>query len=215
MKKYYTHNSKEQSGPFTLEELAKENITTKTMIWYQGLADWTSAAQLEELKDVIQKKQAITLDELQSPPPFKKKNQFVKIGLIIVGVIVFIFLICRISHPHRTNTQNPLDSLVVIENPSSTAFYSDFYKKWLLDVNGKIMNKSSVCTYKDFVITVNYESRTGTVLATRKYTIFQTIKPLEVLTIRRKIEDVVPQESYYLKWKLIGAAVVKKQNDKK
>lgn len=60
MKKYYYNDGTAQQGPFTLEELQAKNITAETPVWYDGLPDWTTAGQLEELKDIF----------VHTPPPF-------------------------------------------------------------------------------------------------------------------------------------------------
>jgi hypothetical protein len=49
-----------QQGPFTLEELQAKNITAETPVWYEGLPDWTTAGQVEELKAIL----------VHTPPPF-------------------------------------------------------------------------------------------------------------------------------------------------
>jgi len=53
MKKYFLSDGTAQRGPFTLEELQAKAITASTPVWYDGLPDWTTAGQLEELKDII------------------------------------------------------------------------------------------------------------------------------------------------------------------
>ena len=60
MKKYYFNDGTSQQGPFTPEELKEKNITAETPVWYDGLPDWTTAGQLEELKDIF----------VHTPPPF-------------------------------------------------------------------------------------------------------------------------------------------------
>ncbi len=60
MKKYFLSDGTAQQGPFTLEELQEKAITASTPIWYDGLSEWTTAGQLEELKDII----------VHTPPPF-------------------------------------------------------------------------------------------------------------------------------------------------
>lgn len=64
MKKYYLNDGTAQQGPFTLEELQSKNITPQTPVWYDGLADWTTAGQVEELKDIL----------VHTPPPFHDPN---------------------------------------------------------------------------------------------------------------------------------------------
>lgn len=62
MKKYYLHNGKEQQGPYSLEELKTMSISSKTMIWFDGISGWTEAQFIPEIKDII----------INTPPPFEK-----------------------------------------------------------------------------------------------------------------------------------------------
>lgn len=65
MKKYYLHNGTEQQGPFDLEELKTKNIPKDTSIWHEGLSEWTTAENIEELKVTFIK---------NTPPPFVTKS---------------------------------------------------------------------------------------------------------------------------------------------
>lgn len=53
MKKYFTHNGTEQQGPFDIVDLRANNITRETKIWFDGLPEWTTAGELEELKTIF------------------------------------------------------------------------------------------------------------------------------------------------------------------
>ncbi len=68
MKKYFLNDGTGQQGPFTLEELKEKNIKADTPIWYDGLASWTTAGALDELKDVI----VHTPPPYQAPPPVQE-----------------------------------------------------------------------------------------------------------------------------------------------
>ncbi len=59
MKKYFYFDGTAQQGPFTVEELLSKNISAETPVWYEGLADWTTAGKLDELKDLL----------VHTPPP--------------------------------------------------------------------------------------------------------------------------------------------------
>lgn len=54
MKKYFYSNGSTKDGPFTLEELKygpkSKDINDSTLIWFEGLDDWTSAKEIEEFK---------------------------------------------------------------------------------------------------------------------------------------------------------------------
>ncbi len=64
MKKFYLHNGEEQQGPFDIEEL-KTKISKDTPIWHEGLSDWTTADNIDELSGFFKK---------TTPPPFKTKQ---------------------------------------------------------------------------------------------------------------------------------------------
>lgn len=39
-----------QQGPYTIEELRQRHIDASTLVWAEGMAQWTPAWQVEELK---------------------------------------------------------------------------------------------------------------------------------------------------------------------
>lgn len=53
MKKYFIHNGETEKGPLNIEELTKMQIKADTPIWYEGLPNWTTASNIEELKSII------------------------------------------------------------------------------------------------------------------------------------------------------------------
>ncbi|WP_418262942.1 GYF domain-containing protein [Flavobacterium faecale] len=68
MNSYFLHNGTESSGPFTIEELKTKNIKGNTPVWCQGMPDWTTAAEVEELKSLL----------MVIPPPIKNNPTVVK-----------------------------------------------------------------------------------------------------------------------------------------
>ena len=70
MRKYYLHDGEQQTGPFSLEELAEKPLTSTTTVWYQGLDDWQEAASIEELLPIINHSMPARVEEVL-PPPFK------------------------------------------------------------------------------------------------------------------------------------------------
>ncbi|MDG1954124.1 MAG: DUF4339 domain-containing protein [Polaribacter sp.] len=65
MKKYFYSNDNEKNGPFSFEELKNENIKKETLIWYEGLDDWTKASDLNEMMPILELK----------PPSFSEIKQ--------------------------------------------------------------------------------------------------------------------------------------------
>lgn len=53
---YFIIFNGQRQGPYTKEELVEIGITAQTQVWYKGLADWTEAQYLNELKDIFQHK---------------------------------------------------------------------------------------------------------------------------------------------------------------
>lgn len=52
-KYYYIDSGKQQIGPMEIEELKTAGIGPDTMVWCQGMATWTPAAEVEELKILV------------------------------------------------------------------------------------------------------------------------------------------------------------------
>lgn len=69
MKSYFYSDGNTSIGPFTLEDLKKQNINQDTLIWYQGLEEWTPAGELSELADLF---------ELNPPPIIVTENNKAK-----------------------------------------------------------------------------------------------------------------------------------------
>lgn len=64
MNKYFTHNGQDEKGPFDFDQLKNQKISKETMIWFEGVKNWTRAGEIEELKDLF----------VQTPPPFKREQ---------------------------------------------------------------------------------------------------------------------------------------------
>jgi uncharacterized membrane protein YhaH (DUF805 family) len=54
MKKYFYSVGIEKEGPFTLEELKQKNIEPKWLIWHEGLDDWKTADNIDELGEIFE-----------------------------------------------------------------------------------------------------------------------------------------------------------------
>ena len=66
MKKYFYSNGQEKIGPLSHDELKQaKSISKETLIWFEGLDDWTPAIELEEMMSIL---------ELQPPPIISTGN---------------------------------------------------------------------------------------------------------------------------------------------
>lgn len=113
------HNG-QQAGPFSFDQLVQKGISPETLVWKQGMADWTPAWKVEELKAVLeairanqqqdyQKAQqeayqqgfqqgaAMHSNFQQQPKKNKKKSHFAM--KIVIGLIIFILAIFAITNP--------------------------------------------------------------------------------------------------------------------
>ena len=54
MATYYILKQGHKKGPYSLQELKKENIQPTTHIWTLGMDDWREAQEIAELSDLLQ-----------------------------------------------------------------------------------------------------------------------------------------------------------------
>ena len=64
MKEYFIHNGQKEVGPFNLENLKLQPLKKETSIWFEGLENWTTVGEVDELKSFIK----------IIPPPLNKTN---------------------------------------------------------------------------------------------------------------------------------------------
>ncbi|WP_035673629.1 DUF4339 domain-containing protein [Flavobacterium sp. 83] len=53
MRKYFIHNGQSEIGPFDFEQLKTLQLKNETPIWFEGLQNWTTANNVEELKSIV------------------------------------------------------------------------------------------------------------------------------------------------------------------
>lgn len=113
------HNG-QQAGPYSFDQLVQKGISPETLVWKQGMADWTPAWKVEELKAVLeairanqqqdyQKAQqeayqqgfqqgaAMHSNFQQQPKKNKKKSHFAM--KMVIGLIIFILAIFAVTNP--------------------------------------------------------------------------------------------------------------------
>jgi len=70
---YYYDNSGASTGPLSKEQL-RGKVGKHTLVWYEGLTDWTKASEIEDLKDLF----------LEIPPPLPTKEKVIKVEASII-----------------------------------------------------------------------------------------------------------------------------------
>lgn len=63
MRQYYIYDGQTKKGPFDIEELKSQPLTKETPVWYEGLLNWTLAAEVAELAPYLHR------NGLSTPPP--------------------------------------------------------------------------------------------------------------------------------------------------
>lgn len=125
MEYFIIDNNGQQAGPFSLDQLAQKAITPETLVWAQGMEDWTPAWKIAELKTVLEAAEAIkanaeqkqaqdfqqaqqaayqqgfqhgaAMNQQQAEQPKKKSSK--NLWKIILGLILFIVLIFAFTNP--------------------------------------------------------------------------------------------------------------------
>lgn len=112
MKKYYYSDGKQQIGPLSKEEIQSKGIAKDTLVWSEGLTEWTKASEVAELVDLFpniptppplpEQKTAtpppIPENKTVTPPPMPNNDNInikrkSKKPLIIVSVIIGLLII--------------------------------------------------------------------------------------------------------------------------
>lgn len=115
------HNG-QQAGPFSFDQLVQKGISPETLVWKQGMADWTPAWKVEELKAVLEAiranqqqaqqqdyqkaqqeayqqgfQQGAAMNSNFQQQPKKKTSHFAM--KMVIGLIIFILAIFAITNP--------------------------------------------------------------------------------------------------------------------
>lgn len=54
MEFFIIDRNRQQAGPFSFDQLVQKGISPETLVWKQGMADWTPAWKVEDLKAVLE-----------------------------------------------------------------------------------------------------------------------------------------------------------------
>jgi uncharacterized RDD family membrane protein YckC len=80
---FYIAVNGQQTGPFTIEDLKAKNIQRDTLIWTEGLDNWTKAEHIPLLKDILRatppplpNTEAKSTSQQAPPPPMVSNNKY-------------------------------------------------------------------------------------------------------------------------------------------
>lgn len=67
--KYFIVENNRQAGPFSIYELKDKGIGSETLVWAEGMTDWTPAWKVEELRQFL-----FNTKDTSTPPPVPETN---------------------------------------------------------------------------------------------------------------------------------------------
>ncbi|MDD2745276.1 MAG: DUF4339 domain-containing protein [Candidatus Gracilibacteria bacterium] len=81
MKKYFYIKEEKKLGPFDFEELKSAEIKRDTLVWVQGIKDWTKASEVSELSELF----------IHLPPPIPNiQTKIYRISLQLLALTCLV-----------------------------------------------------------------------------------------------------------------------------
>lgn len=129
---YFIIKNNVQHGPFTIDELRTQNISSETLVWTEGMTQWEPAWKIEALRTLLHEHRE-TAGSMPPPPPIvdteeqernrveqeiknvehrdvkKKKSPWLWFGLLFAAIIILMAV---------TNPSKEAHRLVIKENVS-------------------------------------------------------------------------------------------------
>jgi len=138
--RYFIIENNQQQGPFSIYELRDKNISSETLVWSEGMPDWTPAWKVDELRRFL-----YNSEQTPTPPPYVpptniphvaatppvqevgKQPKRRKTGLILGGICAFLVLICVFTNPskqtHKDTIKEHLAKAIAQESSASTDIF--------------------------------------------------------------------------------------------
>lgn len=226
MNNYYLHNGTDTIGPFDLEALKEKKITKDTSVWCEGMKDWMDAGEVEALKSIlfvvpppikkiVEKPETFSKQETR---PEKKKTNWLRwvgilalisiLGIVAIGVIGSILYSTTATAPSYEEsimTIAETEAAYPVNYLSAGGKYHETFLGDKIKIEGVIVNKATVTTYKDVVIEVTFYSKTDTPINTENYTIYEFYTPTSRKEFKLKVTNYSNIKS--IGWEVVGATV--------
>lgn len=194
MSKYYIHTGEREEGPFDKDELRAKVIKANTMVWTEGMGDWTEAGKVDDLKDLFTtpppfKAAAPKPPPLQTAPPAttpRKSNPVWKWLRIGSGVALLLFLVAALidQNGSRHGSPNYHEQVMTVEETERAdparflnaegTYRTNFWGDQMV-IEGTINSTATVANFKDVVVRVALLSETDTELERKNYVIYKRV----------------------------------------
>ena len=164
----------QQAGPFSIAQLIQQGITPETLVWKQGMEDWTLAWKVEELKNSIPPayhapEQNYQQQPIQQPyqqpfnqqPPYQQppKKGSKLVWKLLAAAIVFILLIFAFTNPSEEAHKNKVSKEVTtaIEKATETTdnnFFTQGIRSFAKMMAGDFLNTAldELFEYHNYVL---------------------------------------------------------------
>ncbi len=222
---YYLDAQNERKGPITKEELLSQNLNKETLVWREGLENWTPMKDVAELAEAIShktppplpansnnKKEPPAISVQATEPPktetAQKKGDGGKIAIIIISVFIVLIGLGATSiylyEKHQTESRVSGWKNNERSNPSnyirinSATVYGTGY------LQCSVFNHSSYTTYSNIEIKITYYDKNDSPIDTEYVTLPNTISPCQTIDINQ----LIPYHSNKLRSKYIETQII-------
>lgn len=187
--KYFIIENGEQAGPFSIYEMADRGLNSDTLVWAEGMDNWTPAWQVDELKRFLYgRQQTATAAPVLPPVPKqvaepqpqeqhdtqKRKRRggccavFMWITLGIMGVVVMMLVAtCPDRQAHKELIRENICKAVMKDVPDD-----NLLSRGLSMIGGSLVSSlidpmlDQVLEYHNYILfsttTVNYKGKDNT-----------------------------------------------------
>lgn len=216
-RQYFYLKNGQQIGPVSFEELKKLSICKDTLVWHEGLSDWTQAQNVDELKTLF----------VVAPPPIPNNIQsanekvtnkevsktkkskpivvflFIVIILMVAGIAITEFdvidSIADMFAPPKTEAQ--LRQELLRKERSTPLLYLgsknvrmeekilSFKRK--ATISGTIKNSATLAKFKDVNVRVDFYSKTNSVIESQRFVLYNYFPPQSDVTF--SLEVIYPK----------------------
>lgn len=124
--KYFIIENNQQKGPFSLYELKEKGLASDTLVWTEGMKDWTPAWQVDELKNFLYNTtststpppippmpaQPATESIPQNPPQQQSSPRKKPTRILFGGIIAMLALFLFLSNPNKEDHQRAIQEQI-------------------------------------------------------------------------------------------------------
>lgn len=228
---YYLDAQNERKGPITKEELLSQNLNKETLVWREGLENWTPMKDVAELAEAISHKTPPPLppnsNNKKEPPAISVKateqpiiiNQPPKIetaqkksipqkkgkgGKIALITILIILIIAGLGFGGLYLYDHEQKTKQERYSPSN---YISVYDATVYG-NGyfqcSLHNLSTYTTYGDIEVKITYYDKNDRPINTEYITLYNTISPNRTIDVNQ----LIPSHNNRLRTKYIDTQVI-------